>query len=214
MQYDSIFEISRMMRRAVYWFLQRFPDQLDIESMVQRFRPGVARVQEAIAKLVRGGAERRFENDVLQFEAAGLPSTVAKQIAGLTVATQVLEVVRLAEERALDPKELAALHFELGRNLRLNWVRERIEALKVEGHWQALARTHLLEVVAREHRDVLSAVLDAHGDGDLQAALSEWMTSAASRIRRVQSVLDEMQAAGTADFATLSVALREVERLA
>ena len=62
-QYDSIFEISRMVRRAVYWFLQNYPGQLDIESMVTRFRPGVGQVLAALPTVVSGRTGQRFEKD-------------------------------------------------------------------------------------------------------------------------------------------------------
>src|SRR5690606_7100035 len=71
------------------------------------------------------------------------------------------------------------------------------------------ARAHLRERLAREHRAVLELVLDAGGpDG-----LDDWLLDSATRVARVQTVLDEMRSAAPPDFATLSVALREVERL-
>ncbi|HEX7081386.1 MAG TPA: NAD-glutamate dehydrogenase [Gammaproteobacteria bacterium] len=212
-QYDTIFQISRMMRRAVYWLLQRYPEELDIEPMVERFRPGVARITESLPRLLGGGTGRRFDGDAEQFEQWGLPLPVAKRVASLQVMTQMLEIVQLADERGLEPKELARLYFELGRKLRLDWVREQIEALKVDGHWHALARAHLRERLAREHRAVLTQILDAHGEEDLRAALAEWLADSAARIAPVQAVLDEMRAGPGADFATLSVALRQIERL-
>src|SRR5262249_6651620 len=48
-QYDAIFQISRMVRRAVYWLLQNYPQQLEIEPMVRRFSDGVG---EAFAALL------------------------------------------------------------------------------------------------------------------------------------------------------------------
>ena len=109
----------------------------------------------------------------------------------------------------LDPRELARVYFDLGAKLRLDWIREQIEALKAGDRWQALARAHLRERLAREHRAVLEQVLDAGGT----TGLADWLADSASRVARVQTVLDEMRSADAPDFATLSVALREVERL-
>ena len=211
-QYDTIFQISRMMRRAVYWFLQRYPERLDIVPMVERFRPGVGQVAESLSKVV-GGSERRFDRDVEQFEQSGLPRPTAKQVASLKVMTQILEIAQLADARGLEPRALAHLYFRVGFKLRLDWIREQIEALKADGRWQALARAQLRERLVREHRAVLMQILEGHGNDQLDAALADWITRAAPRIARVQTVLDEMKAAGQCDFATLSVALREVERL-
>src|SRR5690606_22031904 len=48
MQYATVFQISRMARRAVYWFLQRYPKDLDIVPTIERFKPGIARLQESL----------------------------------------------------------------------------------------------------------------------------------------------------------------------
>ncbi|MBN1238245.1 MAG: NAD-glutamate dehydrogenase [Gammaproteobacteria bacterium] len=213
MQYSTVFQISRMARRAVYWFLQRYPSSLDIVPTIERFRPGVARVQESLAKVLSGGAEQRFDADLARFDEAGLPRSIAKQIASLTVMTQLLEIVKLANDRGIDPSDVARAHFELGAKLRLDWIRDRIEALDVDNYWQALARGQLLETLTREHRDVLSSIVAGAGGGDLKAAVDTWLATTSDGIARVQNVIDDMRGTGVADFATLSVALREVERL-
>jgi glutamate dehydrogenase len=213
MQYATVFQISRMSRRAVYWFLLRYPERLDIVPAIQRFKPGVERVQETLAKLVSGGPERRYQDDMRRFEEAGLPRPIAKQISSLAVMTQILEIVKLADERGLDPRDVARVHFELAVKLRLDWVREQIEGLAVHGYWQALARAQLLETLTRKQRDMLAGIVGTAAGGDLKATLAEWLDGAAERAARVQSVIDDMRTTGATDFATLTVALREVERL-
>jgi glutamate dehydrogenase len=208
-QYETIFQISRMMRRAVYWLLQREPESLDIEAAVARLRPGIADVAEALPKAAVGAPGKRFGDDVAAFERSGLPKPLARRVATLPLATQILEIVRLASEKGIDPRVLARLHFELAAELRLDWIREEIEALAVGDRWQALARAHLRERLAREHRAVLTQVLEAGGD----AGLADWLRTSAPRVMRIQSVLDDIRAAGRPGFAALSVALREVERL-
>src|SRR5690606_35062741 len=109
-QYDTMFQIGRMMRRAVYWLLQRQPDRLDIEPAVAQLRPAVARVTEALPKLTIGGSGRHFADDVAELERAGLPQAIARRVATLALATQILEIVQLAEERSLDARDLARLY--------------------------------------------------------------------------------------------------------
>jgi len=208
-QYQTMLRIGRMMRRAVYWLLQREPDRLDIEPAVARLKPAVTRVAEALPKIPIGGSGRRFADHVAELEQSGLPQPLARRVATLALATQILEIVQLAEERGLDPRELARVYFDLGANLRLDWIREQIEALEAADRWRSLARAHLRERLAREHRAVLEQVLDAGGPG----ALAQWLVDSAARVARVQTILDEMRSAGPPDFATLSVALREIERL-
>src|SRR5690606_566058 len=67
-QYETMLRIARMLRRAVYWLLQRHPDALDIEPAIARFRPGVAQVSGALPKLLVGATKHRFDEDTRELE--------------------------------------------------------------------------------------------------------------------------------------------------
>jgi glutamate dehydrogenase len=213
-QYDAIFQISRMVRRAVYWLLQNYAQQLDVESMVKRFQPGVGDAVAALPKLVTGRSDPRYVKDAQQLESVGLPPDLARQIAALSLMTQMFDVIELAREFRLSVPEVGQLYFALAKELRLDVLREQIEALPVEGRWRAMARATLRETLAQEQRGLLRSALAAGsssaGEGD---ALATWLDKRRYDIARVQRGLDDMLMSGALDFATLSVALKEVGRL-
>jgi glutamate dehydrogenase len=213
-QYDAIFQISRMLRRAVYWLLQNYSQQLDIESMVKRFQPGVADAFAALPKLVTSRSDPRYAKDAQQLESVGLPAALARQIAALSLMTQTFDVIELAREFRLSVPEVGQLYFALAKELRLDVLREQIEALPVEGRWRAMARATLRETLAQEQRALLRSALSAAGSSaNASAALAAWLEKRRADIARVQRGLDDMLMSGALDFATLSVALKEVSRL-
>jgi glutamate dehydrogenase len=212
-QYESMFQISRMLRRAVYWFLQRKPKRLDIAATIAALEPGVRSVLASLPSLLDGYAETRFAGEAEHYERLGLPRNLAKAIASLAFMPQILDIVEVAGDRDMDVLSVAYLHFSLGRELKLDWVRDKIEELHVEGHWRAMARATLRENLAREQRDLLRSVLRRVGKEAPEAALTKWLHESKRQIARTEHALDEMQATGTMDFATLSVALKEVGRL-
>jgi len=213
-QYDAIFQISRMMRRAVYWLLQNYAQQLDIEPMVRRFRPGVAEAFAALPSLVAGRSEEHYAQDAQQLENVGVPEPVARQIAALSVVTQTFDVIELAREFRLPVPDVGRVYFALAKELKLDLVRDQIERLEVQGRWRAMARATLRETLAQEQRALLRSALGASGaSSDAGAALAAWLDKRGTDIARVQRRLDDMQMSGTMDFATLSVALKEVHRL-
>jgi glutamate dehydrogenase len=212
-QYDSIFQISRMVRRAVYWFLQNYARDLDIEPMVTRFRAGVLKVVGELPRLTCGRCAARFEQDLKQHTELGLPETVAEQIASLNLMTQVLDVIELAREFRLPPAEVAQLYFRLAHELKLDAIRDQIESLAVADRWRAMARATLRETLAQQQRALMRSALANHGGAHAPAALAAWLERHKAEIARVRRALDDMQASGPPDFATLSVALNEVRRL-
>jgi glutamate dehydrogenase len=213
-QYDTIFRLSRMVRRAVYWFLQNYAQALDVEPMVERFKPGLTKLLASIPALVPDRTGQRFERDLGASEEAGLPRPIAKRIAALALMTQALDVIELALEFRLPVTAVGRLYLELAEELRLDWVLAQIDAMKVDGRWRAMARAALRETLAREQRALLRSALGARRGASPEAALERWIERKRHDIDRVLSALDDMQMAGGLDFATLSVALKEVGGLA
>jgi glutamate dehydrogenase len=212
-QYDAIFYTSRMLRRSVHWILQRHRDELTITTMVRRFAPAVTELQDALPELTTGRTRRQISRSEEELLHEGLPPALARKVASLSVMNQLLDIAEVARERKLPARTVAEIHFELTRGLKLDWLREQIEHLKVDGRWSAIARGALRETLAREQRAVLSGILAGRGRSAPRAALAEWLSASRDRIVRLRRQFDEMRAAGPLGFAALSVALRELGTL-
>jgi glutamate dehydrogenase len=210
-QYDAIFQMSRMVRRAAYWFLQNHADALDIEPMITRFRPGAE--QAFAAKLVTGPARERFEQQIARLRDASFPEELARRIASLEFTTQTLDIIELAREFKLSVRDIGRLYFDVAQKLRLDWVRDRIEELKVEGRWRAMARATLRETLGRQLRALVRSVLRRRAGRPPRAAFAAWLEKSEPQVIHVQRALDDIQLTGSVDFATLSVALKELGHL-
>jgi glutamate dehydrogenase len=214
-QYDVMFQISRMLRRAVYWLLHRRTEGLGlaIEPSAMRLGPAARDLLVDLPALQSTSGQRRLRRDTEQLVELGVDETTAARIAALAAMNQTLDIVAMSEECKLPPREVAKLYFELNKGLKLDWIRENIEALRVEGRWRAMARATLRENVARQQRALLTAVLSQRGNRSPREALAEWLNDAKTEIARAHRTLAEMRAAGEMDFATISVAIKEIERL-
>jgi len=143
----------------------------------------------------------------------GLPPALANQVAALEAVPALLDIVEIAEQLRLGVIQIGKLYFELGRGLRLDWIRNQIEALAVDGRWRAVARSTLRETLLEQQRTLLTNILTVRGKDTPEAALAGWLTTSKDGIHRLKQALKDMQTAGEVDFATLSVALNEVRRL-
>lgn len=210
-QYDLLFQISRRLRRAVYWLLQRRLDALSIERTVARFSPGVGQVRQSLAKLE--GADEHHRNDVRQHQSSGIPGDLMERLAALAIATQTLDIIEIAADSKIAIGDVVPLYFELGKNLRLDWIRTKIEELHVEGRWPATARATLREHLAQQQNALIRSILAQRGKRSPRDALTEWFIESKDKIARACQNLRDMDASGEIDFATLSAAIREIERL-
>jgi glutamate dehydrogenase len=108
----------------------------------------------------------------------------------------------------------ASAYFGVGAAFGLDWLRSRIEALDIDGHWHAVARGSLREALYEIHRGLVQRVLDETRERDPARALERWEKKHGAAALHAQAVVADIRAqpAG-ADFPSLSVALQAVRRL-
>ncbi|HEY5624384.1 MAG TPA: NAD-glutamate dehydrogenase [Gammaproteobacteria bacterium] len=210
-QYELLFQIGRRLRHAIYWLLQRYPNVESVDAMVRRFAPGVTQVEKALASISGAVPDRRTGRS--QLERFRFPGALAKPLEVLAAAPQVLDIIEIAEDCNVGKAQVAAVYFELGQRLRLGWIQEKIESLRVEGRWPATARTTLREHLTRQQYRLVRAILKRRGARSPSAALKAWLDNSATAIDHALQNLKDMESSGVFDFATLSVAIREIERL-
>ena len=133
-------------------------------------------------------------------------------MASLTALRSGPDLVEIAEQTRLGIDKCATAYFGMGTALSLDWLREQIEALSTDGHWQTVARSTLRDNVYRLQRQLTLQALKATKVPT--QALQTWLDKNAAGVAHVRQTVDEMRALPTADFATLSVALQAVRRLA
>ena len=201
-----------MLRRTVYWFLRRHAGDVAVQPMVGRLRPGVREVLGRLTELESAHGRDRLAKDTQQLTALGVGDGLAGRIASMDHMIKALDIVEIARAHRLEPAVVARLYFELGQGLRFDWLRMHVEKLDVRGRWQAMARGMLRENVARQQRALLERVLRRRGNRSPEDALEKWLAEARPDITGLHRTFDDMRSAGPMDFATVSVALKEIER--
>ena len=129
---------------------------------------------------------------------------------GLVAALDVSEV---AEAVQRDVAEVARAHVAVAGRLGLARLRQQVEALPSESHWQTLAKAALGDDLAQLQRAITQAVLQS-GTGTVADMLAQWEAQNGDALDRARRQLAELADAPAADLAMLSVALRELRNLA
>ncbi|HSG63998.1 MAG TPA: hypothetical protein VLD39_03325, partial [Gammaproteobacteria bacterium] len=214
LQYELLFQLGRMLRRAAYWLLQRHPHNLVIDELVSTMQPQAAAVTTRLLELQTPSGRERVQRDIEELAEMGVSPALAHNLAALGRMTQTLDIIEVAAKHSLEVPSTARLYFQLAQGLELDWMREEIEDLTVDSRWQAVARDTLRQNLARQHSAVLGRILSSRAKKSPQEALVDWFEQRGEAISRVRQIVQDMRAQEGADFATLSVAIREIERLA
>jgi glutamate dehydrogenase len=213
LQYTMMYETARLLRHVTYWLLEHRREDLQVDRAVAEFRRGARALGSAINEVLVGVVSSRFEAVRKEHLAAGVPAELAARIASLDAHNAALDIIELATVHRVPVPEAARIYFEVGARIGLDWLREQIEKLPVDGQWQAVARTGLRDSASTIHRKAAERVLTLPRRGRHDARVTAWANLAGDDLSRWQRTLNDMRAEGTGDFATLSVGVDAVRRL-
>jgi glutamate dehydrogenase len=212
LQYGMMYETSRLLRHMSYWLLQR-RREIKIDAAVAELHSGVRELSEHIGKVLTGLWREQYDRVRTAHIEAGVPVELATHIAGLGALNAALDIVELARARRGHLIDTAHVYFEVGARIGLDWLRDQVERLPVEGSWQAVARTELRDGLFRAHRRIAQSVSARHARGSAHTRVDTWLERNGKALKTWQSMLADMRAVGSADFATLTVGLECVRKL-
>ena len=213
-QYELMYETTRLLRFCTYWLIHHQSGRLEIERQVSRLQRGLADLDGALPGVLSGADLTFFESRRTQYRAANVPDALAKRMASLPALRSGPDLVEIAEQAKLPIAAAARAYFGVGTALALDWIREQIESLGVEGHWQAVARTTLRDNIYNLQRMLCMQVLSESRQRAPEQALQTWVTRHQKAVDYLRQTVNDMRSLPEMDFATLSVALQAVRRMA
>jgi glutamate dehydrogenase len=213
LQYDMLGETTRLLRHLSYWVLRNHGHDLDIERSVSRLQSGIRELMRDLPELIEGTEVERYERALARYSKEGVPPAVAERVASLGAVHAGVDIVEVARARHAGIGHAARVYFGLGAALGLDWLRDQIERLAVDGHWQAVARGTLRDELYLLQRRLCERVLAGRSRGDARERVAAWLAGGGDEVANLRRTVREMRAAGNADFPTLSVALQAGRRV-
>jgi glutamate dehydrogenase len=212
MQYTMLYETSRLLRRLTYWLLMNRPG-LSIEAAVSELRGPVRNLTAHLAEALCGQWRGGFDAVLARYASAGVPAALAKRMGLLDAQNSALDLVELAAASKVAITDAAQVYFGMGARLGLDWIHSQVEALQIDGNWQAVARAGLRNSVFQSQRLLTREALGQPGRVSPAGRIETWVTANASNLAQWERMQADMRTAGKADFATLSVGAEALRRL-
>ena len=212
-QHAMMFEVSRILRHAVYWLLERHGHKIKIEDSIQRLRAGLSAIFSRISSVLPGTGKEIYTGALEHYTSMGAPSGVAKRMAALRFTRPSLDVTSIANNCDKNPRDVASIYFDISERLDTFWLGAAIENHAANDRWHALARTSLRDALYGIVRDITAELVTAKAEISPDA-VTDWMDANQVAISKAKLIFDEIKAKDSIDFATLSVAVQELRKLA
>ena len=212
-QQTMMFEVSRILRHACYWLIEKYGDNLEIESTVRLFKPGMTMIYARAMSIFTGSTKETRKRAADEYIRQGVPKKLASNMAAIYLTRSMLDITDLTNIYKKDVVETAKLYADLSDRLNIAWIYRGIEALEVEGRWQAMARSNLRDEIYRERRELTSIFLRRRGPTIPKDAVDNWLEQHSTAVLNFKTTLEDMTQRHEIDFATLSVAQQELRKL-
>jgi glutamate dehydrogenase len=196
-----------------YWLLENQRENRDIERAVRRYAAPVSELWRELDSVLSAHASADLSVQRSRLIEQHVPEQLATRIASLETLHCALDLAEAAMEARVKIGYAAKAYFDIGERIGLTWIREQIESLPVDGHWQAVARSTLRDNLYALQRQITGAVLKCKGR-DAAARVDQWTMRHSVAVDALKRIVVDLRTGTQADFATLSVALQAVRRLA
>jgi len=213
-QIDALQTIWQLMRSMSRWLLSRPGEMPEITAAMARYGDGLKAVREALPSTMSDVRREEFVASLRDWKAKGIPNALAEQLAALPLLEFGCDIVEIAHARKLSPVEVARAYFSLGAALHLPWLYEQIEALPVDGRWQALARGALRDELGAQQRTLVGQILGSGGRKPGGEKVEAWLKRDDATLRFTLAMLGELLSQKTLDYPTVSVVVRRLAQVA
>jgi glutamate dehydrogenase len=212
-QYTAMYQTTRLLRHASYWLIEKQRERLDIESAVSRYAAPVQKLWSELGSALSATASARIAAYRSQLIEQNVPDRLATRIASLETLHCALDLAEVSVTAKVPIGYAAKAYFDIGERIGLTWIKEQIDGLAVEGQWQAAARRTVRDDLYALQRKITAAVLRCRGR-DAGDRVDEWTRRRAAPVDILKRIVVDLRTGSPPDFATLSVALQAVRRLA
>ncbi|MDO6459512.1 NAD-glutamate dehydrogenase [Granulosicoccaceae sp. 1_MG-2023] len=212
-QQELLILVGGLVERSVHWLLRTRRYTAPVEELVSFFRPAIGKLLEGmpacLAQVNRDSLEARCN----YFVDNGADADLAMRAARVVPLSSSLDLVEIADSTMQAVDAVAAVYFELGARLDLQWLRDEIAELRVRNRWHTLAKSSLRSDLHYQQRHLTADVIANSKDiSDPVAVVSEW-AGAAPEVDNYLALITELKASSSVDFAMLSLAVNEVHKL-
>ncbi len=211
-QYTAMHSTTRLLRHMSYWLLENLRADLDIERAVRRYAQKVGELIDALGSVLSPVEQTRLRAQRAELTEQRVPEGLSTRIASLALLHCALDLAEIATATRQTMIFTAKAYFNLGDRIGLTWIKEQVDTLAADGHWQEVARASLRDNLYALQRNITATVLACRGP-DAVARVDHWMNLHATPLAALKRVVADLRTGGAPDFATLSVALQAVRRL-
>jgi glutamate dehydrogenase len=203
LQLDLYAAVQDLLLDRVVWFLRNVDLSQGLASIVEHYRSGIAAVAAALDKALPEEAARVRAARAAELIKAGVPETLAQNLANLPALAAATDIVQVADRAKQAVAEVAATYFAAEAFFRLDRIAHAAHDINVSDYFDRLALDRALDTIGDAERR-LAAAMAGNGVAGT-AAVEAWVTPRKAAVDRIRASVHEIANSGLT-LSKLSVA--------
>ncbi len=212
-QIKLLVEVQRFYRLMAIWFINHANADDSIETIVQRYSPGINTLQQHNDDEINLPFSP-VDESLYQLESETDGLIIVDKIHQLKVSSVVFcDIVKTAFELNLSVDKILPCYCQVSKLLGLSWLIEQIEKVQSKDHWSRLARFSLLLDLLEFREQLVVTIVNSNPTASPGIAIELWASSKTSDLNRVSRVIDDLKSTGRVHIDKLYFANRQIRTL-
>ncbi len=211
--HGMIADAVELLRRSIVWFLANTGTTIEIEMLIDRFKPAVQTMQLELMQLLPSDQRKRVRATRKRYLSLGIVSETAEFLALLPKLYNLLNIIAVSFELSQNVSSVAKIYCKTLADLQLDWLYEMISRYPVDNRWLVLARASYKVEIDLKQRDLLQSVLQLSPATNIKECLRNWEKNHQVAVSRWRKLMSEIRSQEYVDFAMLAVAMKSLRDL-
>ncbi|MEM6792955.1 MAG: NAD-glutamate dehydrogenase [Acidobacteriota bacterium] len=204
--------INRAVADVCRWFLRHGGQPFQLGELLENFQDGIVVVAAQLEELLPPNARSRVRRRYKKWVDNRVPHGAAGRIAVMEFLPSACDVARSAHHSGEAVERCGRIYFSLGERLGFDRFRRAAELLPKTSIYLQTAVTALVDDLSSHQTEIARQV--SAFDGRAKAAIQSWAESRPDAVARLDSIRDDLGGDRNIDLAMLTIAERELRRLA
>ncbi len=213
-QTEMLLLVQGWVERGVHWLVKNRRSHNGPQDIIDKFGDSINALRRLVPEALAEPNKATYNSRCNYFTEAGVPKELAADVAAVVPLSSSFDILDIHNKSGADLKLITALYFHLGDFLKLQWLREQTGLLDVDSHWHILAKSALRQDIHYRQRHLCAEILETAGKSNsAEDIVTAWAEVSEERLSLYRQRLKEIMASSQVDYAMLSLAVNEVQKL-
>ena len=165
-----------------------------IKTIIDFFEDSADELRQEVPEVLAKPNKASYRSRCKHFSKNGVPDQIAHSVSSVVPLSSSFDIIDIAATSGVELNTTAAVYFQLGDFLDIQWLREQIGTLDAGNHWHSLANSALRSDLHYQQRHLCAEIISSVDTNmDARAMVVQWAKDNDSRLHVYSQRLSDIK---------------------